>query len=325
MRSAAQPRGAGEQFPALGTTGHLFVTDPGAARAATTVVLDVIGRVDRAASRFRRDSDLTRVNRNAGRWVSVSDLLCRAVEVALSVAAATDGACDPTVGAGLVELGYDDAWARTGQPGARSQPQSLGGPPRYVPAAGWSRVELDAATNRIRVPVGTVLDLGATGKAWAGDLAAAAAADATGAGVLLSLGGDIAVAGPAPAQGWPVLVTDDSRTDPGDPPPTSTVVAVHTGGLATSSTTVRRLVRASSVTVHVLDPRTGIPVTGPWRTVTAAAATAAAANGATTAALVAGHRAVDWLTRRGVPARLVTRTGYVVRTGGWPAPEASAA
>ena len=68
-----------------------------------------------------------------------------------------------------------------------------------------------------------------------------------------------------------------------------------------------------------MDPRTGLPADGPWRTVSVAAQTCADANAAATAAIVAGKRAEGWLAAAGVPARLVGHDGQVRRLGGWPA------
>ncbi len=155
------------------------------------------------------------------------------------------------------------------------------------------------------------LDLGATAKALASDRAADAAARAAGCGVLVSLGGDVAVRGPAPGDGWPIGVADDHRAR--GPVPT---VLVRGGGLATSSTTQRRWRRGGQVVHHILDPRTGLPPEPVWRTVSVAAASCVAANTFSTAAIVWGAEAPDRL--RGVPARLVGEDGDVVTTGGWP-------
>jgi thiamine biosynthesis lipoprotein len=70
---------------------------------------------------------------------------------------------------------------------------------------------------------------------------------------------------------------------------------------------------------HIVDPRTGQPAGGPWRTVSVAAVTCADANAAATAAIVAGSGALDWLAEAGLPARLVSHDGTVTRAGGWPA------
>lgn len=95
-------------------------------------------------------------------------------------------------------------------------------------------------------------------------------------------------------------------------------VGMRGGGLATSGTTARRWRRGGHDLHHIVDPRTGLPVRSPWRTVSVAAATCADANAASTAALVKGAGAERWLTRRGLPARLVAQNGLVVTTPGWP-------
>jgi thiamine biosynthesis lipoprotein len=88
--------------------------------------------------------------------------------------------------------------------------------------------------------------------------------------------------------------------------------------VATSSTTVRRWRRGGDTLHHLIDPRTGLPADGPWRTATASAATCVDANIASTAAIVLGAGAEAWLEAAGVPARLVDQAGAVTRVGGWP-------
>jgi thiamine biosynthesis lipoprotein len=169
------------------------------------------------------------------------------------------------------------------------------------------------------------LDLGSTGKGLASDLCASAALEAAGAGagVLVSLGGDVAVAGRTPEGGWRILMSEDSRADPEGP---GEVVAIERGGLATSSTTVRRWSSDEGVTAHhIVDPRTGLPAETPWRTATVVAETCEAANAASTACIVLGHAAPGWLASAGLPARLVAQDGSIVRLGGWPAPAGDAA
>ncbi len=104
--------------------------------------------------------------------------------------------------------------------------------------------------------------------------------------------------------------------DPADGP--AAVVAIREGGLATSSTTARRWQRGGDMLHHILDPRTGLPAPVHWRTVSVAAATCTDANTASTAAIIRGAAAADWLGRLGLPARLVDATGQVRTTGGWP-------
>ena len=188
---------------------------------------------------------------------------------------------------------------------------------------GWRTVELDPTQRTVRTAPGVELDLGSTGKALAADLAATAALSAVGpsAGVLVNLGGDIAIAGTAPADGWPIRVGDDSRADPR----TARSSICAGDAMATSSTTVRRWTAGGIVRHHIIDPRTGQPAEGPWRTATVAAATCVDANAASTAAIVLGDAAPRWLEERRLPARLVGLDGTVTRVAGWPQPLAEVA
>ena len=119
----------------------------------------------------------------------------------------------------------------------------------------------------------------------------------------------------SPPHGWPVRVTDDHADAP-DAPGQS--VAVRSGGLATSSTTVRRWTAGDARLHHILDPRTGAPARGPWRTVSVAAASCVDANIASTAAVIRGDAAPAWLDEAGLPARLLAHDGTVTLTAGWP-------
>jgi thiamine biosynthesis lipoprotein ApbE len=182
--------------------------------------------------------------------------------------------------------------------------------------SGWRAIALDRETCSVRLPRGVRLDLGATAKAWAADRAAAASARATGRGVLVSLGGDIATCGSPPVGGWLIRVTDDHRSDASADGQT---ISILSGGLATSSTLVRRWSRAGETMHHVIDPATGAPAKSRWRTVSVAAADCTQANIATTAALVRGAAAPAWLAELRLPARLVEHGGRVTAVGGWPA------
>jgi thiamine biosynthesis lipoprotein len=82
---------------------------------------------------------------------------------------------------------------------------------------------------------------------------------------------------------------------------------------------VRRWRSGEETVHHVLDPATGRPADGGWRTVSVAAATCLDANIASTAAIVRGPRAIGWLDSLGLPGRLVSDDGRVVRVAGWTA------
>lgn len=307
------------RFPALGGTAVVLTADPGSLGSALAAVRAEVAAIDAACSRFRADSELSRVNARAGTRIEVGALFAEALAAALRAAEVTGGDVDPTVGAGVVAAGYDRDFDLVR---GRGVSLAVAGP---SPAPGWRAVEWDRARRVVRIPAGSRLDFGATAKALGADRAARRAREAAGCGVLVSLSGDIAVSGPGPAEGWRVRVTDDHRSGRDAPGQTVTVAG---GGLATSGTTVRRWTVEGSPEIagfdtaaglhHILHPRTGVPVDSCWRTVSVAAATCVDANIAATAAIVRGARARPWLAGLGLPARLVGRDGAVVTVSDWP-------
>ena len=312
-----------DTFSALGTTAMLLVADPGQLAAARAIADAELAAVDRAASRFRPDSELSRLNAGGGAATGVSELFIELVDAALRAARLTDGDVDPTCGRALAEAGYDRDFAVLQAAGSRAadpqtaQPPAAGRPRRRAPATvpGWRSVHLDRARRRARLADGAQLDLGATAKAWAADRCAEIITGQAGCGVLVSLGGDIAVAGPAPAGGWRVRVTDNHAAGPQAPGQTITICS---GGLATSSTTVRAWTVAGRRAHHIINPATGEPARSCWRTVSVAAGSCVDANTASTAAIVRGEAALGWLRDAGLPARLVREDGAVQATVGWP-------
>ncbi len=296
------------EFPALGTTAVVVVGPDGDADAAIAAVRAQVAAVDAACSRFRDDSELTKINTAGGAVCTASPVLLDALGVAIRAARITGGLVDPTIGTAMRVLGYDRDFASV----------AADGPPLRVtvgPAPGWTLVRIDRAAGTVQIPAGVTLDLGATAKAWCADTAAASAAAAARAGVLVSLGGDVAVAGPPPSGGWRVRVTEHHWA--GDDAPGQTV-AVTNGGVATSGITARRWRRGGLQLHHVVDPATGWSAAGPWCTVSVAASSCADANAASTAAIILGEGAPAWLEGLGLAARLVHVDGAVVTTGGWP-------
>jgi thiamine biosynthesis lipoprotein len=297
---------------ALGTTVRLVAWPLQNLDPILAAVDAELARLDLEASRFREDSEISAIHRHGGGTHPVSEGLAEVIGVALAAARWTAGLVDPTVGAALCFLGYDRDFADIGT--------DLQTPPlAAAKVPGWQSVRLDGQA--VHLPTGVRLDLGATAKGLGADRSAEAAFATTGSGgVLVSLGGDIAIAGETPDGGWPLLVADEHRQtrqfEPGRAP--AQVVRLMGGGLATSSVTCRRWRRAGRELHHIVDPRTGYPARGPWRTVTVAAAGCAEANAASTAAIVAGEQAPAWLTIQGLPSRLVAHDGSVLRCCGWP-------
>jgi thiamine biosynthesis lipoprotein len=282
---------------------------PEALGAATALLRLQLEQLDEACSRFRPGSELSLAHRSGGKPVAVSGLLAELVQASLDVARLTDGAVDPTVGNAVIGLGYDrdfDALPARGP--------SLGDDPP-VPAPGWDCVELDPANRLLRIPEGVRLDLGSSAKAFAADRAARDIAAELGTGVLVNLGGDVAVAGPPPPDGWCVGISMSAWDHPDD---SQVTVCIRSGGLASSGTTVRAWQRGERLLHHIVDPRTGDVADEYWQLATVAGPNCLVANAASTATIVNGQGAAQLLCEMALPARLVRRDGEVFVLNGWP-------
>jgi FAD:protein FMN transferase len=298
------------QWSVWGTVARIVVTEPREIDTARAAVEAELAAIDAACSRFRADSELRSIEAAAGRPVRVSPRLTELIATALTAADQTAGDVDPTVGGALWALGYDRDFAEVAM--AARELATGPGPLAVYPAADWRSVRL--AGDILVVPAGVRLDLGATAKAWAADRCAALAHDACGgAGVLVSLGGDIATAGPAPEGGWSVLVRD------GADEPAAEIALPARAALATSSMISRSWRNGARTLHHIIDPRHGRPASQAWRTVSVAAYTCVRANTLSTAALVRGPAAPRWLRELGAPARLVAVDRTVHTLGAWPA------
>jgi FAD:protein FMN transferase len=295
-------------FRAIGTTATVVVQDATAADDAVQLLAGQLDAVDLACSRFRDDSELAHLHANAGRPVEVGELLFAALSVAVDAAERTRGAVDPTIGNALAALGYDEDidLVRTRHDTPR---RALG------TVAGYGHVQLDPARRTVCIPRGVRLDLGATAKAFAADRAVAAIAGAIGNGALVSLGGDVAVSGSAPAGGWAIGIARESSASDAD---VEQVVAITQGGLASSATTVRSWRAGGRDIHHIVDPRTGDCAEPYWVLVSATGSSCVEANVVTTAAIVWGASAPHELAGFGQAVRLVRADGEVVSMNGWP-------
>jgi thiamine biosynthesis lipoprotein len=265
-------------------------------------------RMETAASRFVATSEVSRVNAAPGEWVDVSWYFLTVLTAALDAAEQTDGIVDPCLG-GLV----DRAGYRIWRDGAAVADSSL----RVSRPGSWRGIEIRPARGhgQVRLPVDAQLDLGALAKAWLADRLAEKVAD-QGIEVIADMGGDIrAIAFDRP---WVV------GADSGRPEIESPVFGVADTGLATSGRNRRRWESGGRAGHHIIDPRTGEPAVTPWWTVSVMAATAVGANTASTAAMVLGSEAPQWLSRAGLDAFLVPAQadgGAALTIGRWPAEE----
>lgn len=285
---------------------RVTVTEADKLTAAKHQVTELMAEVSQAANRFEPTSEICRINASAGRMIPVSGRTIAIVDAALDAAAETGGAVDPTVGLHLVRAGYAKDIEEIRDrlvfvPDIDSEPQQ----------ADWTRVKVDHDFGLVGIPAGMSLDLGATAKSWTADIVAYAIANSLNAGVLVEIGGDVAVAG-IKNDPWQVGVSERAG-EPGQR------IGLTHGGLATSSTAARRWRTASGEAHHIIDPRTGRPAEGRIRTATVWAPSAVKANTASTAAIILGDEAPEFLLDLGLAARLVDIDGRITTFGEWPA------
>jgi thiamine biosynthesis lipoprotein len=240
---------------------------------------------DRVFSRFRPDSELSRVNRSAGRFVAVSPLFAQTLAVALHAARETDGVVDPTLGAALEAAGYDRDFASLAPV---DEPPGAGRP------GAWRSVLLIG--RRVGVPRGLRLDLNGVVKSLAVDDALK----------LLSGPGFVSAGGDVAARGELTVALPDGES-----------VLLRQGALATSSSAKRRWTRNGKVQHHLVDPATGAPSASPWEQVTACGASCLAADVAAKAGFLLGADGPGWLDRRRIPARFLPRDGSATANESW--------
>lgn len=287
------------ELPLWTTYATILTTDPAAIDLVRGEVLAELDAIERACSRFRDDSEVSRIARRPGTPFVLSPLLHELLTEAKRAEEWTSGAVSVTVGAQVRGLGYDTGWA--GLPGAEAD---------AVPA--WAPLGFDPLAGTYRGRAGELLDFGSIGKAYAAERVATLIAGRAGCGVLVNLGGDIAAAGEPPPGGWRIAV-DDHIT--GRHP----VVALRAGAIATSTVVRRAWNDADGIARHhIVDPRTGANPPLCWASVTVAATRAVDANAAATASIVLGPQAPSMLAEHGLAARLAGINGSVAYVGGWP-------
>jgi thiamine biosynthesis lipoprotein len=250
---------------------------------------------ERQFSRFRDDSELSRVNRTPSEVVTVSKTFAQMVERALGAASATGGLVDPTLAHALKAAGYDRDFEAL-RP--RADAARAGAPGR------WRAVRM--VGRLLMRPVGLELDLNGVVKGHTVD-------EAVG---LLSGDGFVAAGGDYAGRGeFDVAL------------PSADSVRVTHGGLATSGTTRRRWLRAGTWQHHLIDPRSGRPAQSPWSEVTVSAGTCLQADVAAKAAFLLGRDGPDWLEERGLAGRFLSEEGAPVSNRAWlesvPAPAAA--
>jgi thiamine biosynthesis lipoprotein len=252
--------------------------------AERRAVVRLFAERDRVFSRFRPDSELTRVNASSGRLTAVSQIFARALGVALAAAEETGGLVDPTLGAAIEAAGYTRDFAEL-------EPDDS--PLGAASPGSWRSIV--SGPGLVQVGRGVKLDLNGVVKAMAVDDALARLSGSA----FVSAGGDLAAQGPldvALPGGGSVRVV---------------------GGLATSGSARRNWLRSGGVQHHLIDPRSGRPAESPWSQVTVAGRTCLAADVAAKAAFLLGEEGPGWLDDRGLPGRFLDHAGEVLLGRAW--------
>ncbi len=291
----------------MGTAVTVVLPAPDAAAAAA--VEELFAAWETALSRFRPESELSRLNASAGRAVRVSPLVMLVVEAALRAARATDGIFDPTLEPHLRALGYDRTFDEVAPDGPA--------PAAPGPGGAWRAIEVDRAAGTVRLPGGAALDLGGIAKGMAVDAALDELARRGVPAAVVEAGGDLAVMGlPPGASAWAVAL---------EIPTGQREVAISSGALATSGISRRAWRRGGREQHHLVDPRTGGSARNDLWSVTAAAVTCAQAEVAAKVAFVLGRaEGAQFLLRVGISALVVGRDGGEEIVGIWADRRASA-
>lgn len=293
----ARPPLQRHRFYSMGTWVECLVEAPSSPSldAAFAHVEREFARLERKLSRFRADSELSRLNRE--RAIEGSDELVELTTLALAAREQTGGRFDPTVHDALLAAGYDRTFADLcGEPRTPASPPEEG-------LAGGGRV-VRVSGRRIELGPGAALDFGGIAKGWAADRCVAWLAELGPA--LVNAGGDLAVSGPRAEGPWPVAVDVPEGAAGG-----RLALGIAHGGLATTGRDRRRWIHDGHQRHHLIDPRTLKPAQGGPLSVTVTAPTATAAEIAAKSLFLAGAGAEEEARLAGTPAVIVAADGRV--------------
>jgi thiamine biosynthesis lipoprotein len=303
MNGTTAARLASVRFRALGT--DVLVMSSAAEPLAVSLCAAVAG-YERAFSRFLPDSELARLTARAGEPFAVSDDMFAVLEHAMRFWRQTEGIFDPLIRRELEAAGYDHTFTAV--------PRRLPGAAPAPPARSFTfgDVQLDSARRTVTLPPGARLDLGGVAKGWIVDRLGELLAPH--GPYLVDIGGDITAAGYGPdgAPGWLVAVADPFRISDD-----LSLLRLDGIGIATSSTSKRRWLRAGELFHHLIDPRTGRPAdTGVVQVTVLAATTMEADVYAKTALILDRDAGYRWLEHRSLAGLLVTDDASVP-TSAW--------
>ncbi len=191
-------------------------------------------------SRFRPESELSRLNQQAGHWVDVSETLLANILAAKQGARITNGLYHPLLHDALIAAGYDRSF---------EQLESSDAPFSISPVIDWQTIQINTAQHRVCIPA--PIDLGGVAKGWTAEQVAKRLA--VYGPCLVDVGGDMAARGtPGDSAGWEVAVAE-----PGGREGDIVHVLVRNASIVTSGKDFRHWQRGGLNQHHIIDPRTG--------------------------------------------------------------------
>ena len=289
----------------MGSDAHVIVV--GGSAVLADRAHDRVDELERKWSRFLPDSEISRLNDNAGAWIEVSDDTIELIVRAVEAWHFTGAAFDPTVLGAVRRAGYRVSFE---SPAFDSRAGDLTDAGRDLVTA-CTDIEIEG--NVVRLPARTGFDPGGIGKGLAADIVATELADSGADGACVNLGGDVRVLGrSAEGEGWTVDVEHPWQREP------IATVGIADGGVATSTTLRRRWIVDGEQRHHLIDPRTGEPSDSDLNLVTVVAGTAWAAEVLAKAVLLRGSaHPFDIIEGSGAHALVVDDAGSVVASSGF--------
>lgn len=292
-----------EEFRAMGTTIYILLPES-QVEMGTQIVRTLFAEWEQTLSRFLPESELSRLNQQAGTPVAVSDLLYDVLATALTAAQATEGVYDPTLLDQLVQLGYDRTF--NDLPAVRFDPIIPG-----EPGGRWRGIKVDPIRRHVTLPTGIKLDFGGIAKGMAVDAALESLLQNGVRQALVNAGGDLAALGlPPDEEQWMVAVPGQDKF---------WTIPLRHGAVATSGIAHRHWWQGNTLRHHILDPRTGLPAQSDLWSVTVVADRCEQAEVAAKVAFILGSRSgADFLRRHRIAGLLVHEDGTWEAVEPWP-------